>query len=70
MELPDGTKLPHDIREPRTFTLPSGDWVKPFIILERNDIDDMDFGQLVDAGMDIQETNITIEAAGWLGEGN
>ena len=67
LELPDGTQWPTN---GRAFTLPNGNWVKPFIILERNDMDDMDFGQMVDAGMDITETRITIEAAGYMGADN
>lgn len=60
IELPDGTILPE---EGRAFTLPGGDWVKPFIVLERNDDEDMDFGQLVDAGIDVFEDNIEWEEA-------
>lgn len=69
LELPDGTLLPHDLSDPRRFTLPGGDWVKPWIVLERNDMDDLGFGELVDAGIDLEETNITIEAAGWAAKG-
>ena len=60
IELPEGTQMPED---GRAFTLPSGDWVKPFIVLERNDDEDMDFGQLVDAGIDVFEDNIEWEEA-------
>ena len=65
LELPDGTRLPHDMSEPRTFTLPDGDWVKPWIVLERNDVDDLSFTEATALGLDLEETNITIEAAGW-----
>ena len=69
LELPDGTLLPHDLSDPRRVTLPGGDGVKPWIVLERNDMDDLGFGELVDAGIDLEETNITIEAAGWAAKG-
>lgn len=55
LTLPEGTTLPED---GRAFTLPGGDWVKPWIILERNDMDDLGFGELVDAGIDVCETEI------------
>ena len=55
IELPEGTTIPE---EGRAFTLPNGDWVKPWVVLERNDDEDMDFGQLVDAGIDVFEDNI------------
>ena len=65
LELPDGTKLPHDPYNPRAFTLPDGDWVKPWIVLERNDLTDLKFTELSSMGLDLEETKITIEAAGW-----
>lgn len=58
IELPEGTTIPE---EGRAFTLPNGDWVKPWVVLERNDDEDMDFGQLVDAGIDVLEDNIEWE---------
>ena len=58
VELPEGTIIPE---EGRAFTLPNGDWVKPWVVLERNDDEDMDFGQLVDAGIDVFEDNIEWE---------
>lgn len=58
IELPEGTIIPE---EGRAFTLPNGDWVKPWVVLERNDDGDMDFGQLVDAGIDVFEDNIEWE---------
>ena len=58
IELPEGTIIPE---EGRAFTLPNGDWVKPWVVLERNDDEDMDFGQLVDAGIDVFEDNIEWE---------
>ena len=58
IELPEGTTIPE---EGRAFTLPNGDWVKPWVVLERNDDEDMDFGQLVDAGIDVFEDNIEWE---------
>lgn len=69
LELPDGTTLPHDPSEPRTFTLPSGDWIKPWITLERNDMDDLSFTEASALGLDLEETKITIEAAGWAAKG-
>lgn len=58
IELPEGTIIPE---EGRAFTLPNGDWVKPWVVLERNDDEDMDSGQLVDAGIDVFEDNIEWE---------
>ena len=65
LELPDGTKLPHDPSNPRCFTLPGGDWIKPWIVLERNDLNDLSFTEANEMGLDLEETRITIEAAGW-----
>ena len=69
LELPDGTLLPHDLSDPRRFTLPGGDWVKPFVVLELNDKSRLSFTETSALGIDIEETNITIEAAGWAAKG-
>lgn len=58
IELPEGTTIPE---EGRAFTLPNGDWVKPFIVLERNDTDDLSFDQAAALGCDIFEDNIEWE---------
>ena len=55
LTLPEGTKLPED---GRAFTLPGGDWVKPFIVLEMNDGRDLSFTETKALGIDIEETNI------------
>jgi hypothetical protein len=65
LELPDGTRLPYLPDDGRAFTLPDGDWIKPWIVLERNDLDDLRFTELAPLGLDLEETNITVEAAGW-----
>lgn len=64
--LPKGTQMPSfgEIGS-RALTLPNGDWVKPWIVLELNDGDDLKFTQLEEMGIDITEGSCTIEAAGW-----
>lgn len=56
---PEGTIVPE---EGRGFTLPSGDWVKPFVVLEMNDDRDLTFREVVALGLDVTETNIEWEA--------
>ena len=53
--LPEGTIVPED---GRAFTLPSGDWVKPFIVMELNDDRDLPYSELIKLGVDIDEENI------------
>lgn len=53
--LPEGTKLPED---GRGFTLPSGDWVKPFVVLEMNDGRDLTHAETEELGICVDETNI------------
>ena len=67
LELPDGTQWP---TEGRAFTLPSGDWVKPFVVLEMNNRRDLSFKEAQALGCDVSETRITIEAAGCMGADN
>ena len=55
---PEGTAVPE---EGRGFTLPSGDWVKPFVVLEMNDDRDLTFREVVALGLDVTETNIEWE---------
>lgn len=55
LTLPEGTTVPE---EGRAFTLPSGDWVKPFITLELNDTTDLDHAEMVAWEVDLGETNI------------
>lgn len=55
IDLPYGTKLPE---QGRAFTLPSGDWVKPWIVLEMNDGRDLGQNEMEDWGLAIEETNI------------
>ena len=54
--LPEGTIVPEN---GRAFTLPSGDWVKPWLVLEMNDEVDMALGAMTEAGIGITETEIT-----------
>jgi hypothetical protein len=56
--LPEGTTVPE---EGRAFTLPNGDWVKPFIVMELNDEVDLDGGAMLDMGIDVLETDISWE---------
>ncbi|MGI9141649.1 MAG: hypothetical protein ACR2IJ_00510 [Fluviibacter sp.] len=53
--LPEGTRVPES---GRAFSLPSGDWVKPWIVLEMNDEVDMALGAMNEAGVGITETEI------------
>ena len=53
--LPEGTTVPE---QGRAFTLPSGDWVKPFITLEMNDNRDLTYAQAEAIGVEVIETNI------------
>lgn len=53
--LPEGTVVPE---QGRAFTLPSGDWVKPFITLEMNDDRDLTYAQTEALGIEVIETNI------------
>lgn len=55
LTLPDGTVVPE---QGRGFTLPSGDWVKPFIVLEINDDRDLSFKDASALGLDVTETEI------------
>jgi hypothetical protein len=65
---PEGTKWPSfgEIGS-RAFTLPNGDTVKPWVVMELNDLDDLKFTQLEELGIHITEGPCTIEAAGWEG---
>jgi hypothetical protein len=62
IDLPEGTIVPED---GRAFTLPSGDWVKPWVVLEMNDDRDLGQNEMEDWGLSIDEGDIIIEAAGW-----
>jgi len=53
--LPEGTIVPE---QGRAFTLPSGDWVKPFIVMELNDDRDLPYSELIKLDVDIDEENI------------
>ena len=55
LTLPEGTIVPEN---GRAFTLPSGDWVKPFVVLEMNDGRDLSFKEAQALGCDVAETNI------------
>lgn len=55
---PEGTTVPE---EGRGFTLPGGDWVKPWIVMELNDDRDLTFMEAQALGVDVCETNIEWE---------
>jgi len=59
--LPEGTAVPE---QGRAFTLPSGDWVKPWLVLEANDGRDLSFNEAYSMGISIDEANIE-----WFEEG-
>jgi hypothetical protein len=52
--LPEGTNVPE---RGRAFVLPSGDWVKPWIVLEMNDGRDLTYGEAAKLGCFVMETN-------------
>ena len=60
MTLPEGTVLPPEVGS-RMFTLPSGDWVKPWLVLELNDLNDLTYTQAEERGIDLTEGRCTIE---------
>ena len=65
--LPEGTQWPSfgDIGS-REFTLPNGDTVKPWVVMELNDTDALTWGEAAKLGIMIDEyLGCTIEAAGW-----
>lgn len=53
--LPEGTKFPEN---GRGFTLPCGDIVKPWVVLEMNDGRDLGQNEMEELGISIDETNI------------
>ena len=55
MTLPEGTIVPE---QGRAFTLPNGDWVKPWVVLEMNDGRDLTLGEMEEIEAAITETNI------------
>lgn len=55
LHLPEGTQVPDN---GRAFMLPSGDWVKPFVVLEMNDGRDLSFKETEALGVSIEEANI------------
>jgi hypothetical protein len=66
--LPEGTQWPSfgEIGS-RAFTLPNGDTIKPWVVVELNDLDDLSTTQAEALGIHITEGPCTIEAAGWEG---
>jgi hypothetical protein len=54
LTLPDGTIVPENGRK---FTLPSGDWVKPWVVLEINNRRDLSFNEALALGVEVDETN-------------
>jgi hypothetical protein len=61
--LPEGTIVPE---QGRAFTLPNGDTVKPWIIMELNDDKDLTYGEAATRDIYCDEGTITVEAAGWV----
>lgn len=57
--VPDGSKLESELG--RQITLPSGDWVKPFIVLELNDERDLPWAEAVEIGCDVVEARCEYE---------
>lgn len=55
LTFPEGTQVPDD---GRAFTLPNGDWVKPFVVLEMNDGRDLTFEETEALGISVEETEI------------
>lgn len=55
VHLPEGTTVPE---RGRAFTLPNGDWVKPFVVLEMNDWHDLSHGDMMKLGVLVKEANI------------
>ena len=64
--LPEGTQMPSfgEIGS-RMLTLPNGDWVKPWVVMELNDETDLTWGEAAKLGIMIDEGSCSIEAAGW-----
>jgi len=62
--LPEGTQFPGF--SSRAFTLPNGDTVKPWIIMELNDDKDLTYGEAAALDIYYDEGTITVEAAGWV----
>ena len=58
ISLPDGTRFPE---QGRAFTLPNGDWVKPFVVLERNDWQDLPYSVTESLGIYLEDGVTTIE---------
>ena len=55
LTLPEGTQVPE---KGRGFTLPNGDWVKPFVVMEINDDKDLTFAEAEGLGVSVDETEI------------
>lgn len=55
---PEGTQVPE---EGRGFTLPDGNVVKPFVIIEKNDLEDLTYDQAAALGLDLEEIEIEWE---------
>lgn len=55
LHLPEGTKVPE---QGRAFTLPNGDWVKPFVVLELNDGRDLTHTEAEALDICVEDTNI------------
>lgn len=57
--VPDGSTLSEESN--RMIILPDGSWIKPFIVLELNDEQDLTYNQTVDIECDILDESIELE---------
>ena len=57
--VPDGSELHSELG--RQITMPNGDWVKPFIVLELNDERDLSWEEANEIGCDVIEARCEYE---------
>jgi hypothetical protein len=57
--VPDGSELEEELG--RQITLPDGDWIKPFIVLELNDTHDLPWMDANARGCDVVEARCEYE---------
>lgn len=60
--VPEGSVVGNE-ESPRAIVLPDGQWVKPFMVLELNDVSDLTHKETVALDCDIEETTCDIEEA-------
>ena len=56
--LPEGSAI---AERGRGIHLPNGDWLKPWVVLERNDSEDMDTSDLAALGVYLDDMNFQYE---------